>query len=48
MGLDCLFKKILIIAHKNKNKKQTIQPGEAFEDTAFKPWFEIVKFYTRL
>jgi hypothetical protein len=25
-------------------KKQTVQPGDAFEDTAFKPGFEIVKF----
>jgi hypothetical protein len=21
-----------------------LQPGHAFEDTAFKPWFEIVRF----
>jgi hypothetical protein len=25
-------------------KKRTVQPGDAFEDTAFKPVFEIVKF----
>jgi hypothetical protein len=25
-------------------KKRTVQPGYAFEDTAFKPGFEIVKF----
>jgi hypothetical protein len=25
-------------------QKWTIQPGDAFEDTAFKPRFEIVKF----
>ncbi len=25
-------------------QKQTVQPGDAFEDTAFKPGFEIVKF----
>jgi hypothetical protein len=24
-------------------KKRTVQPGHAFEDTAFKPGFEIVK-----
>jgi hypothetical protein len=24
-------------------KKQTVQPGEAFEDTPMKHWFEIVK-----
>ncbi len=26
------------------SKKQTVQPGNAVEDTAFKPWFEIVEF----
>jgi hypothetical protein len=25
-------------------QKRTVQPGEAFEDTAFEPGFEIVKF----
>jgi hypothetical protein len=25
-------------------KKQTVQPGDAFEDTVLKPGFEIVKF----
>jgi hypothetical protein len=25
-------------------EKQTLLPGEAFEDTAFKPGFEIFKF----
>jgi hypothetical protein len=25
-------------------KQQTVQPGDAFEDTAFKPGFKIVKF----
>jgi hypothetical protein len=25
-------------------KKQTVQPGDAIEDTAIKPGFEIVKF----
>jgi hypothetical protein len=29
-------------------KKRTVQPGDVFEDIAFKPGFEIVKFYTRL
>jgi hypothetical protein len=26
-----------------KPKKRTIQPGDAFENTAFERWFEIVK-----
>jgi hypothetical protein len=25
-------------------KKQTVHPGDAFEDTTFKPWVEIVQF----
>jgi hypothetical protein len=25
-------------------KKQTVQPRDAFEDTAFQPGFEVVKF----
>jgi hypothetical protein len=25
-------------------KKQTVEPGKAFEDTALKPGFKIVKF----
>jgi hypothetical protein len=25
-------------------KRTTVQPGDAFEDTAFKPGFEAVKF----
>jgi hypothetical protein len=25
-------------------KIRTVQSGDAFEDTAFKPWFEIVKY----
>jgi hypothetical protein len=25
-------------------KKRTVNPGEAFEDTGLKPWFELVKF----
>jgi hypothetical protein len=39
-GLDSLFQKIPIIA----SKKRTVQPRDAFEDTAFKPGFEIVQF----
>ncbi len=31
------------------SKERTLQPGDAFEDTAlFKPWFEIVKLGTGL
>ncbi len=40
MGLDSLFQKTPIII----TKQQTVQPGDAFEDTAFKPGFKIVKF----
>jgi hypothetical protein len=29
-------------------KKRTVQPGNAFEDTAFNAGFEIVKFQTKL
>jgi hypothetical protein len=39
MGLDSLFQKTPIIAH----KKRTVQPGDVFEDTDFKPGFETVK-----
>jgi hypothetical protein len=39
-GLDSLFQKTPIIT----TKKRTVQPGDAIEDTAFKPGFEIVKF----
>jgi hypothetical protein len=39
IDLDSLFQKTLIITP----KKLTIQPADAFEDTAFKPGFEIVK-----
>jgi hypothetical protein len=28
----------------NPPKERTVQPVDAFEDTAFKPRFEIVKF----
>jgi hypothetical protein len=27
----------------NNPQRRTVQPGDAFEDTAFKPGFEIVK-----
>jgi hypothetical protein len=40
IGLDSLLQKTLIIAP----KERTVQPEDAFEDTAFKPGFEIVKF----
>jgi hypothetical protein len=40
IGLGSLFQKISIITPKN----QTVQPGDAFEGTAFKPEFENVKF----
>jgi hypothetical protein len=40
IGLDSLFQKTPIIT----SKKLTVQPRDAFEDTAFKPGFEIVKF----
>jgi hypothetical protein len=40
MGLDSLFQKTPIITP----KKQTVQPEDAIEDTAFKPGFEIVNF----
>jgi hypothetical protein len=35
IGLDFLFQKTPIITP----KKRTVQPGDAFEDTAFKPGF---------
>jgi hypothetical protein len=44
IGLESLFQKTPIIT----TIKRTVQPGDAFEDTAFKPGFEIVKFQTRL
>ncbi len=40
IGLDSLFQKTPITTL----KKRTAQPGDAFEDTAFDPGFEIVKF----
>jgi hypothetical protein len=42
IGLDSLFQKTPIIIP--KKKKRTVQPGDAYEDTAFKPGFENVKF----
>ncbi len=39
-GIDSLLQKNLIIA----TKKRIVQPGDAFEDTAFKQGFEIVNF----
>jgi hypothetical protein len=39
IGLYSLFEKTPIITP----EKRTVQPGGAFEDTAFKPGFEIVK-----
>ncbi len=39
MSLDSFFQKTPIISH----KKWTVQPGDAFEDTAFKPGIEIAK-----
>jgi hypothetical protein len=38
--LGSLFQKTQIITP----EKRTVQPVDAFEDTAFKPGFEIVKF----
>jgi hypothetical protein len=40
IGLDSLFQKTPTITP----TKRTVQPGDAFEDTAFEPRFEIVKF----
>jgi hypothetical protein len=40
MGLGHLFQKTPII----NPRKRTVRPRDAFEDTAFKPVFEIVKF----
>ncbi len=39
MGRDSLFQNIPI-----SFKKRTVQPGDPFEDTAFKTGFEVVKF----
>jgi hypothetical protein len=41
IGLDSLFQKK---SRSSPPKKRTVQPGDAFEDTAFNPGFEIVKF----
>jgi hypothetical protein len=40
IGLDYLFQKTPII----NPKTPTVQPRDAFEDTAFKTGFEVVKF----
>jgi hypothetical protein len=40
IGLDSLVQKTLIITPEKRN----VPPGGAFEDTALKPGFEIVKF----
>ncbi len=40
MGVDSLFQKTPIITL----KKRTVQPRDAFVETAFKPGLEIVKF----
>jgi hypothetical protein len=42
--LDSLFQKTPIITPKNP----TVQLGDSFDETAFTPKFEIVKFQTRL
>jgi hypothetical protein len=39
-GLDSLFQKTPLIVP----KKWTVQPGDVFEDTAFKSGFKIVQF----
>jgi hypothetical protein len=41
MVLESLYQETPIITH---NKQLTVQPGDAFEDTAFKAGFVIVKF----
>jgi hypothetical protein len=41
LGLSSLFKKKNTIMNP---KNCTVQPGDAFEDAAFKSGFEIVKF----
>jgi hypothetical protein len=40
VDLDSLFQKTPIVI----SKKGTVQPGDAFEDIALQPGFEIVKF----
>ncbi len=44
IDLDSRSQKIPIITLKKKKKQQTVEPGDAFEDTAFKTGFEIVNF----
>jgi hypothetical protein len=43
IGLGSLFQK----NSNHQPKKQTVQPGDAFEDTVFKPGFEIEIFQNR-
>jgi hypothetical protein len=40
IGLESLFQKTAIITPKRRN----FQPGDSFEDTAFKPGIEMVNF----
>jgi hypothetical protein len=44
IGNDSLLQKTPVITP----KLQTVQSGDTFEDTPFKPWFAIVKTYIRL
>jgi hypothetical protein len=39
IGLDSLFQKTPMFTP----KKRTVKPGDGFEDTAFRRWFENVK-----
>ncbi len=34
----------LLSENPNDHQKKTVQPGDSYEETAFKPGFEIVKF----
>jgi hypothetical protein len=43
LEFDSLFQKTPVIIP----KKRTVHPGDAFENTAFQPVFEIVKFRPR-
>jgi hypothetical protein len=40
IGLDSIFQKTPIITP----EERTVQPGDAFEDTAFTPGFENARF----
>jgi hypothetical protein len=48
LSLDILFQKTPIITRpktkKKEKKPRALQARDAFEDTSFKLWFEIVKF----